>query len=231
MFRRDTTIPAAALSDNPYTAARREWDDRYDRLARGRRNWQLCALLLLILDVFLTLALYHRLSTSSITPYVVEVDRHGHAVAFGPAEQLRKTDERLVRYELTNFIVALRTVYGPGNTAAQKLALDRASAYLRPPATTRVAEWFATNNPYAAERATVTVEVTSILRLEERANIWKIEWNEVRRGPDGVKQDFQPWQAIVQIAFSAPSKTDKILINPLGLYVTTLDWLTLPKEN
>src|SRR5688500_16037628 len=95
---------------NPFVRARLEWDDRYERLAAGRRNWQITALVLLILDTLLTAGLFYLASTSRITPYVVEVDRHGHAIAFGPAERLQDPGERLLRYELAIFVRDLRTV-------------------------------------------------------------------------------------------------------------------------
>lgn len=86
----------SARSANPYLAAREEFVSTFGDLARGKRNWQLAAFGLLAL-LGLVLAAYLRLSLGSrITPYVVEVDRLGQAVAFGPAEPLRATDLRVL---------------------------------------------------------------------------------------------------------------------------------------
>src|SRR5260370_14323728 len=76
--------PGAPRAANPYLAAREEFVSVFGDLARGKRNWQLVAFGLLAL-LGVVLAAYLRLSLGSrITPYVVEVDRLGQAVAFGP---------------------------------------------------------------------------------------------------------------------------------------------------
>jgi type IV secretory pathway TrbF-like protein len=42
-------VAAVAEKIDPYAAARREYQDRYDSLARGRRHWQLTAWGLMVL--------------------------------------------------------------------------------------------------------------------------------------------------------------------------------------
>jgi type IV secretory pathway TrbF-like protein len=211
-----------------FLAARSEWDNRLSNQAASRANWRLLALALLVLDGLLSAGLYHLASTSRITPYVVEVDRHGHALAFGPAERLREPDERLYRYQLSLFISNLRTVYGPANPRAQKEALDRAYAYVRQPASSRIADWFRVHNPFSADADLVSVDVTSILRLEQ--DLWQIEWTESHYGRDGSRLFDEPWQAIVHVQLSPPVKTDQVLVNPLGLFVTHIDWTRVPHK-
>jgi type IV secretion system protein VirB5 len=213
-------------ADNPFVAARREWDDRWDRLAASRRNWQVFAALLLLLDISLAAALFYMGSKSRITPYVVEVDRHGHAVAFGPAERLKDPGERILRYELATFVDDLRTVHAPGGEAAQRQGLARLHAHLRQPAASRVAEWFARNNPFEPGHGAVSVEVTSVLRLEE--DLWQIEWSETHYARDGSPLRTEPWQAVVSILIDPPEDSEKILSNPLGIFVTHLDWTHVP---
>ncbi len=213
---------------NPYVDARNEWDDRYDRLTRSRRNWQLYAFCLLLLDVFLVGALYHLATTSRITPYVVEVDRHGHALAFGPAETLANPDERIWRYAIASFVRDLRTVYAEGSEAAQRETLKRADAYLRPPATARVASWFSAHNPFTPGRNAVAVDVTSVLKLSD--NVWQVQWSETHMARDGATLRLEPWQALLTVAVDPPTSSERILANPLGLFVTQIDWNLMTKE-
>src|SRR5260370_18931363 len=71
---------------NPILAGRGAFAGAFGDLARGKRNWQLMAFGLLGL-FGIVLAAYVRLASETrITPYVVEVDRLGRAVAFGPAQ-------------------------------------------------------------------------------------------------------------------------------------------------
>lgn len=225
LFKRNRAGSApqkSALPDNPFTAARNEWDDRYDRLSTSRRNYQVLAFVLLTLDVGLTTALFYLSTTSRITPYIVEVDKHGDAVAFGPAEQLQNPDERIIRRELENFIRDLRTVHAPGNEPLQQQALARLDAHVRPPAAGRVAAWFKEHNPFAPDRVAVSVQVTSILRLEK--DLWQVEWSETPYARDGVPKKPQLWQAVLSIHFDPPTSSESIHLNTFGLYVRHIDW-------
>ncbi|MBZ0090557.1 MAG: conjugal transfer protein TrbF, partial [Thermoanaerobaculia bacterium] len=120
----ETDAPDASLA-----RGRREWDDRYAGLAHGKRNWQLAALGLLAIDGLLTGGLIHLASQSRVSPFVVEVDRLGQAVAFGPAEQLRQTDERLIRYQLNLFVRDVRSVFS--DAEVQKTVINRAYGHAK----------------------------------------------------------------------------------------------------
>ena len=83
-FLQDGGTSTAGAEQNPYLAARREWDDRYGALASSRRHWQvacagttLCSLILA--TGFVLLSLQH-----TVLPYVIHVDEHGHALTAGP---------------------------------------------------------------------------------------------------------------------------------------------------
>ena len=78
------------MESSSFVSARREWDDRYASLARGKRNWQLTALALLATLFVCTGALAWLSTRSRVVPYVVEVDRDGQTVAVGPAEPLER---------------------------------------------------------------------------------------------------------------------------------------------
>ncbi len=79
----------------------------------------------------IVLVAYVRLAAETrITPYVVEVDRLGRAVAFGPAEQAAITDPRIVEATLSLFIRNVRAVSSDG--VVERELLYRAYA-TRPP--------------------------------------------------------------------------------------------------
>src|SRR5262245_4645317 len=140
LFRPRPAARPGEHSDPRILASRTAFAGAFGDLARARRNWQLVAFGLLLLEI-LTLAGLLRLALDTrITPYVVEVDRLGRPLAFGPAEKLRKTDQRLVVAELTRIVRNLRTVYAdPG---AQRDALYGAYAYLGPAARTTLDAYF-----------------------------------------------------------------------------------------
>lgn len=211
---------SSSRPDSPYLRARDEWDNRLMDLATSRYNWMLFATALLLLDVLLCASLLWQAGRSKVVPYVVEVDRHGQAVAFGPAEVLEKPHERLYRYFLSILIRDLRTV--SGDPQAQRRGLSNAYAFLREPAVSRANDYFRRNNPFDPDRPSTNVQVTSVLQIAD--NTWQIQWTETAYGRDGRRLKEELWQAVVKTVFSPPTTSEALLSNPLGLFVQQLDW-------
>jgi len=208
-------------ADASLARGRREWDDRYAGLAHGKRNWQLVALGLLAIDGLLTGGLIHIASQSRVSPFVVEVDRLGQAVAFGPAEQLRKTDERLIRYQLNLFVRDVRSVFS--DAEVQKTVINRAYGHAKDGALGFLNDYFKKSNPFLREaEGTVTVQVQSVLRLS--ASSWQVQWRETQIAPGGRVVSETAWQAVLGVELTPPETTDVLLVNPLGLYVTEINW-------
>jgi type IV secretion system protein VirB5 len=209
------------VSDASLARGRREWDDRYAGLALGKRNWQLAALGLLAIDGLLTVGLIHLASQSRVSPFVVEVDRLGQAVAFGPAEQLRKTDERLIRYQLNLFVRDVRSVFS--DAEVQKTVINRAYGHAKDGALGFLNDYFKKSNPFLRKaEGTVTVQVQSVLRLS--ASSWQVQWRETQLAPGGRVVSETAWQAVLGVELTPPETTDVLLVNPLGLYVTEINW-------
>lgn len=213
-----------AHPDNRIIQSRTAFAGAFGDLARARRNWQLVAFGLLLLEL-LTLTGLLRLSLDTrITPYVVEVDRLGRPLAFGPAEKLKKTDQRLIVAELTRIIRNLRTVYAdPG---AQRDALYGAYAYLGPSAKATLDAYFTRpeNDPrLLAQDRTRSVDVESVLQIPDSAT-WRVTWTE-REQPRfaGLVRE-SAWEAHLTLRFVPPKTDETIQANPLGLYVTSLTW-------
>ena len=220
-MKRARSRTAGLAADSPFLRARLEWNDRFYGLARGKRNWQIVASALLLSNIVLSGALAWLSTQSRITPFVVEVDRLGQAASFGPAERLRRTDERLLRYQLGIYMRDLRTVLTDAD--AQKELLTHAYAYTRGPAVAFLNEHFLEQNPFEiAGRRRVGVEIRSILRLSEET--WQIQWLESVRSLDGHQTESRGWQAVLTFEVDPPSSTEVILTNPLGLYVTEINW-------
>ncbi|QQR74063.1 MAG: type IV secretion system protein [Holophagales bacterium] len=218
-FRHQEREPEATAG--PPARGRREWDDRYSGLARGKRNWQLAALGLLAIDGLLTGGLIHLATQSRVSPFVVEVDRLGQAVAFGPAEQLRKTDERLIRYQLNLFIRDVRSVFS--DAEVQKTVINRAYGCSKDAALGFLNDYFKKSNPFLREaEGTVTVQVQSVLRLSPSS--WQVQWRETPIAAGGRVGQETAWQAVLGVELTPPETTDLLLVNPLGLYVTEINW-------
>lgn len=227
LVRRDLAPPRGA-DDDAGRRGYREWTDRYADLARGKRNWQLAALGLLATATLLAAGLVYVATGSRVVPYVVEVDKLGQAASFGPAEELRRTDERLLRYQLALFVRDVRSVYS--DPEVEKEAISRAYAHAKDDALSFLNEHFRTSNPFLrAASGNVTVAVHSVLRLSKAS--WRVEWTEAQTATSlGRPTAEATWQAVLSVEVLPPQKTDALLTNPLGLYVTEIHWTEDLKE-
>lgn len=226
-FPRSRRSGKTAEGESPYLAGRAAFSGAFADLARGKRNWQLVAYALLALLCGVT-AGYLKLSLSArITPYVVEVDRHGRTVAFGPAEEIQKTDVRVVLAALSLFVRDVRAVSSDAD--AQREFLYRAYAHVSDRARGFLDAYFADpeHDPrLLGQRLTRTIEVTSILRLPH-SDLWRIQWTERERPRSAGLSRETAWEGLATVVVRPPRDLERIEANPLGLYVTDLDWTQL----
>ncbi len=223
MIARDA---AKAAETNPYLAARAEFTSVFADLARGKRNWQLAAMALLLL-LALLLAAYVRLTTQSrITPYVVEVDRLGQVAAFGPAEALRPTETRVYIFQLSYLVRCLRSI--SSDNQAQRQMLFECYAFLAGHARAALDAYFEdpAHDPRILGRSlTREVEITSVLRLPGAgSHTWIVRWHETERPLVAGTSRTAAWEAYLTVEMHPPSTTEALLRNPLGLTVTDLSW-------
>ena len=225
-----------ARTDLPYVRGRAEFDSVFGDLAKGKRNWQLAAFAALGLAFVLGAGLIVSANRSHITPYVVEVDRLGQAQAFGPAEQLHAVDQRLVVSQLARFIRDIRTVLG--DAAGQADLIKRAYAFVDRDASPFLNAYFTTpaNDPRVLGKdITRLVEVTSVLAvpttIANGPQTWKVSWTETTMPRAGGSAPTEAaWEGYFTTRLTPPSTLDRITLNPLGLYITSINWTELAKR-
>ena len=210
--------------ENRIIAGRLEFTNQFAHLAQGKRNWQIAAFMSLGLLIVVTGAYIHLASTSRITPYVVEVDALGQARAFGPAEKQLAVDDRLTIHQLSLFVRNIRTVYR--DPLAQKDMIVRAYAF----ADAGAQEWLngyfrdPENDPrLLARHLSRRVEVKSVIRVPDSES-WKVSWVEVETPAGTTTKRRSAWEGYLTVRQVPPASTATIDYNPLGLYITALNW-------
>jgi type IV secretion system protein VirB5 len=206
-------------------------------LAKGKRNWQLAAFGLLGVATILATGFASLATQSRITPYVVEVDRLGRAQAFGPAEQLRQTDQRVVRAQLAGFVRDIRTVLG--DPIAQADLVRHAYAFVDQSAALFLDQYYTApaNDPrLLGKELTRLVDVSGILPVPgsppgSSTVTWKVSWTETSlpRGAGGLPSE-SSWEGYFTTRVVPPSRADRITTNPLGLFVTSINWTQLAER-
>jgi type IV secretion system protein VirB5 len=221
------TTPVDGARTNPFIAARNEFMNAFGDLARRKRNWQVIAFSLVGLLALVTIA-YVRLAQSvRVVPYLVEVDRLGQIVVVGPADALKRPDQRLIASQLAQFVRAIRTVLPATAAPAQAEMLSRGYAFVAPEAAAFLNDYFASpvNDPRVLGlRLTRQVDVTGVLRVPN-SDVWRLQWTETERStqPDGATRT-TAWEGYVTVRLLPPRTAESVQDNPLGVYIASVNW-------
>jgi type IV secretion system protein VirB5 len=205
---------------NPYALGRREYDDRYERLAKNAAAWKRVAFLMLVLLSVSTGVVLWMAQTVKVVPYIVQVDRHGYEIAVQPVEANEVTDDRVVMARIADFISNTRSVYS--DATAMMHFIDKAynSVESSSPALRKMDAWFRENNPFAKQDTVVSVTVESVLRASPESNTtWQAEWKE-KTYDRGMLKDEKFFKGTFIIEFHGPASITEIMKNPLGIFVS-----------
>jgi type IV secretion system protein TrbF len=132
----------------------------------------------------------------------------------------RSVTEAVVRFKLAQFITDARSV--PADAAAEKAALHLVYDIARGPAATTLPIWYRDHPPFdIAAKETIQAQVDSVLR--EPSGSYEVRWTETSRNLDGDALATTHWRALIAVQL-VPPDADHLLTNPVGLYVTQIDW-------
>ena len=215
-------VPAQS-EHNPYLDARREWNERYGNYIQAAHHWRTIAMVCGLVALIAVAGVAYIGAQNKIVPYVVEVDKLGEVAAVARADQATAVDTRVVKAYLARFASDWRTV--TIDRHAQKGSIDRVYAMLPggSVALSKLNDYFRVHNPFTtAGKETVEVDVTNLLQLSDRT--WQVEWREVTRDSRGEVQGSVRMKASIIVGITPPTDEKLVLINPLGIYVTDINW-------
>lgn len=110
--------------------------------------------------------------------------------------------------------------------ALQVRLIEDAYAFLDASAARWLNEYFADpeNNPRVlAREITRDVHITSVLSIPN-SDAWKVQWTERERPHGGSTSESRAWEAYLTLKHDPPRTAEMIQANPLGLYVTGINW-------
>lgn len=209
--------------ENPYLAARQEWNERYGSYVMAARAWRIVGITGMLMAVIgFSYALYQSMQVK-LVPYIVEVDRLGTAASAGFPQQIEYADARVVRATLGSFVSNFRSV--TPDAVVQKQYIDRTYALLRTsdPATEKINAWFRGNSPFdRALTMTVAIEVTNIVPLSNQS--YQVDWTEFQRDRQGKELGTRRYRGIATVTLTPPQDEAVIRFNPIGLYLRDFEW-------
>ncbi|MEY9138879.1 type IV secretory pathway TrbF-like protein [Bradyrhizobium diazoefficiens] len=133
-------MPAHNPPDNPYLAARQEWNERYGSYVKAAATWRTIGIVAMVMAVIGFAYALFQSTQVKLVPYIVEVDKLGTAASAGYPQQIEYADPRVVRATLGSFVANFRSV--TPDAVVQKQYIDRTYALLRTsdPATQKIKE-------------------------------------------------------------------------------------------
>lgn len=210
-------------TENPYLAARREWNERYGDLITRAQNWRTLAFVCATASVVLAIGMIAMATRSRVVPYIIAVDNIGRVVNTAPAENPTRPDEKLLRVAVADWVQAMRMV--TSDPQAELRAIDRVYAMIGKgsAAQTFITEYYRANSPLErAATVTVNVDVRSVVASSE--NSFEVAWTETTRDLTGGIKGAETYQGSFTIVVNPPSDERTIRLNPLGVYITHVSW-------
>jgi len=221
MFRRDSVRYAKTPEPvTPYQKAAQTWDERMGSARVQARNWRIMALGCLALSVGTSAALVWQSTRSTVVPYVVEVDRLGAARAVAPATADYRPTDPQIAFHLARFVENVRQI--PADPIVLRQNWLRAYDFTTDRGSVALNDYARVNDPFArVGEVQVAVEVSSVIRAS--GDSFRVAWIE-RRYVGGQLAATERWTAILTIVVQPPREAERLIKNPLGVFVHAINW-------
>ena len=210
--------------DTPWLRAGMAYEDTFLRLAAQVANWRMFAFFSLFIAVMAVGGVIYIGSKSKFIPVLVEVDKLGRTLVVRElsGEDAITDSKRHVYREMFELIEHLRTV--TTDVAANNSNLEKGFSRLTGAATGYVRTELrkAPPNEVGATK-TVQVQVKTVLRISD--NTQQVEWEEHSINFKGEETGVEKWKATVVYKLAPPEAEEGIRINPIGFFVTDLNWM------
>jgi len=213
--------PDGGKHNNPYMAARREWDERYGSLITRAKNWRAVAFLSLAITFVCMFGMVALSMRSKVVPYIVAVDNGGHVISQGIATQASTTDDRMIRAALYEWVENYRNV--SSDAVVERHAINKVYAMIGSgsPAAVKVTENYRSSSPLSrSQTQVVSVEVNSVFATSPKS--YEVDWAEKTMGLDGTLLSTQNFKSAITIAVHPPDEEKLVRVNPLGIYITDI---------
>jgi type IV secretion system protein VirB5 len=204
----------------PYRKAAQVWDERIGSARVQAKNWRLMAFGSLILSAGLASGLVWQSTQGSVTPWVVEVDRLGQAVAVSSANPFYQPTDPQIAFHLARFIENVRGL--PADAIVLRQDWLRAYDFTTDRGAAALNDYARLNDPFAKlGKLQIAVEISSVIRASPES--FRVAWIE-RRYDNGQLAATERWTAILTIVVETPRDADRLRKNPLGIYVNAINW-------
>ncbi|WP_421694414.1 conjugal transfer protein TrbF [Aestuariivirga sp.] len=206
--------------ETPYQRAAQVWDDRIGSARVQAKNWRLMAFGSLALSAGLSAALVWQSLSGSVVPWVVQVDKLGQAQAVAPATADYRPTDPQIAFHLARFIEEVRSI--PADAIIVRQNWLKAYDFTTQAGALALNDYARANDPFTKVGKTqIAVDVSSVIRASPDS--FRVAWVQ-RTYQDGSLASTERWTAILTVVVQVPRDAEKLRANPLGIYVTAINW-------
>ena len=211
--------------DSPAARAARKWDEREGEIVVQNQNLRLLLAGMMVVSIVLTGGLVYKSLSSTIMPYVVEVDNTTGAVrniGTVAASEKYEPGEAVYKYFLAKFLKNTREI--PLDPVVYKENLTTAYGYLTKDASTKLQTMLRTERTTEKfGHQTVQINVSTILPMEG-GHSYQIRWTEEEFIIGTGEKTITPYSGIFTVQTIRSEDEEQLAINPIGLYITDFSW-------
>jgi type IV secretion system protein VirB5 len=208
-------------NNSVYIDARREWNERYGSYIKQAHTWKIISISLMLITLLAVGGFIYTSSQNRFIPYIVQINKLGEPISTFRAKATVIKDPKIIKFSLSEFIVNYRTVYNDKDVQVQMI--KKAYNYLsaNSPAYNMLTQYFVDNPPFHQKKR-VVVKIISVLQLSK--NNWQIDWEEETFNSKGELIQTENYKGITKFAIVPPTSEERILKNPIGLYITEFNF-------
>jgi len=174
----------------------------------------------LALSAGLSVALVWQSLSGSVVPWVVQVDKLGQAQAVAPASADYRPTDLQIAFHLARFIEEVRSI--PADAIIVRQNWLRAYDFTTQAGALALNDYARANDPFTKVGKTqIAVDVSSVIRASPDS--FRVAWVQ-RTYQDGSLASTERWTAILTVVVQVPRDAEKLRANPLGIYVTAINW-------
>lgn len=208
---------------DPYVSGRREWNERYEEYIKAKRNWQIAAFGCIVIAAISTTGLVAVSLQRKVVPFAIEFNEHHEPVRVIRTDEMKHPDAHQIRAALRTWIIGARAVYLDRRAMRDMLVSTYALTQPSSSAYGALTSFHKEHDPYkVSQEKSVEVAVNAVMQLSPDS--WRIEWTETSRQLSGRIVESRVWQATATVSIIPPSDESQILLNPIGMYVSSFDW-------
>jgi type IV secretion system protein VirB5 len=207
---------------DPYVAARREWYERYGDAYKQAANWRRMAGIAMLTAGAAVFGVVSLAQQSSVVPYIVEIDPNGHVLNVAPSTAAQSVSSVVSRAAVARFIEDARRV--TSDPFAVEADIKRVYGMAAGEVNGFLNAYYADTQPLSRGQEERVIPVVRNV-IKTGGNTYRIEWDERITGTSKSSATrVERWTAVLQAEVKLPNTDRDVFNNPLGVYITQLDW-------